>query len=297
MGNQQSTKTCKLEIEVIKLRKKLERETRRTQENEANTQANILRAVRSEFEAKEQAARKQQEELQKNIEENMEMMRLQRLKTVLEPIKPSKIGNIFLNEVISSSHTTSWSRINRNAVLKYHSLPKHCQEFKEILTLFKVSNKSSNYVDNIERIENHYLMSAYLLKREEYRNRYGGNFQEELLFHGTKKQNVYSICMNNFDWRRNGENRRRCYGQGVAFTSISFYATHSTDKMEESKVIIVAKVLLGKIFQSANTLIIPPVGYDTTQINKGKDFIKFDDNEFYPAYVITYHERPCNKTN
>lgn len=58
---------------------------------------------------------------------------------------------------------------------------------------------------------------------------------------------------------------------------------------------ILAKVLVSKMCTGNNNTVIPPDGYDTTGRQNAHVIVKFDDNTFYPAYVIYYSETDFDK--
>lgn len=47
---------------------------------------------------------------------------------------------------------------------------------------------------------------------------------------------------------------------------------------------------MDKCCEGTDNTIIPPNGYDTTTNSKKSVFVKYDDDTFYPAYVVTYYE-------
>lgn len=108
------------------------------------------------------------------------------------------------------------------------------------------------------------------------------------LFHGTDRKNLGSICTNNFNWRRYGKNKGHRFGKGVSFSPISFYATHYGDQDIKKRVMIVAKVLVGNDTIGNKNIDFPPFPYDTTTNFKKDVYVKYVDNEFYPAYIIHY---------
>lgn len=114
----------------------------------------------------------------------------------------------------------------------------------------------------------------------------GGSVSERLFFHGTKKENVDGICKFNFDWRRNGNARGHKFGQGVSFTPDAYYASHYSPYDE--KVMFLAKVLTSRETEGDGDTVVPPENYDTTVNSRRTVFVKYEDDDFYPQYVIHY---------
>ncbi|KAK9753988.1 Poly(ADP-ribose) polymerase catalytic domain [Popillia japonica] len=115
-----------------------------------------------------------------------------------------------------------------------------------------------------------------------------GSINIEELFHGTKRAYVRSICTDNFDWRRCGESVGNKFGHGISFSPISNYATYYADESCDNRVMLLVHVLVGnEIIGSAN-MRLPPDGYDTSIKPNRHVVVKYEDNEFYPAYKITY---------
>lgn len=101
------------------------------------------------------------------------------------------------------------------------------------------------------------------------------------------------ILAENFDWRRCDKKKSK-FGQGVNFATNSYYASHYPDKpSSEAKVIIVANVLVCNTLvitenPKQRKIVVPPHEYDSTKNENGQVLVKYDDNEFYPAFVVWY---------
>lgn len=78
-------------------------------------------------------------------------------------------------------------------------------------------------------------------------------------------------------------------GQGVNFTSVAYFATHYSDTGFD-KVMIIANVLVGKSCQGSAGVSVPPGDCDTTTDHRQPPqvFVKYDDNTFYPAFIVYY---------
>jgi hypothetical protein len=157
----------------------------------------------------------------------------------------------------------------------------------------KIENLITNdrfVVENIVEVKNPFLEKAYQLKKEQKVKQFGQEVNEVLLFHGTKKANLNSICTYNFDWRLFGNNIGHKFGKGVSFSVNATYASNYSDPDDYHKVMIVAKVLIVNVCQGTKDMTSPPPGYDASQKgNNGIVVVKYEDNEFYPAYKLYYH--------
>ncbi|XP_044264720.1 pheromone-processing carboxypeptidase KEX1-like [Tribolium madens] len=142
-------------------------------------------------------------------------------------------------------------------------------------------------IENIVKVENPFLRKAYHAKKKEKQALYGA-VREELLFHGTKKCNVDNICRYNFDFRLFGTNKGHRFGQGVSFSPNAKYASWYSDDSYH-KVMIVADVLIANVCDGDENMNLPPPGFDTSQKPGGSVIVKYEDNEFYPAYKLYYH--------
>ncbi|RZC32613.1 PARP domain containing protein [Asbolus verrucosus] len=144
-------------------------------------------------------------------------------------------------------------------------------------------------IENIVEVHNPFLKKAYDLKKSQKKRQFG-EVHECLVFHGTKKANVNSICTYNFNWRLFGTNKGHKFGKGVSFSTNAKYASNYSDLDLYHKVLIVAKVLITNVCQGHPNMTYPPPGYDTSQKGgSGIVIVKYDDNEFYPAYKLYYH--------
>ncbi|KAG5866953.1 hypothetical protein JTB14_035407 [Gonioctena quinquepunctata] len=113
-----------------------------------------------------------------------------------------------------------------------------------------------------------------------------GTVSEKWLFHGTKEENIYGICQNNFNWRLCKKHK---YGMGVNFAPFSSYAAHYCDKTR-TKVMVLSRVIIGNSCFWTKTMPWPLEPYDTV-ISGGRNVVvKFDDHSFYPDYLIYFRK-------
>lgn len=205
-------------------------------------------------------------------------------------------SNLPVGSSPSPRHRVKRPKINPNyESMKYHyglttvqykSISSSSPEYQNIKNLI---DYKAMVIDDLVEVSNPVLETAYELKKCEKKFSFG-EVSECLLFHGTKSANVGSICTYNFDWRLFGSNRGHKFGKGVNFSPSAKYASNYSDPKNYMKVMIVAKVLMAKICQGHHDMSLPPPGYDTSQKDDNASVIvKFEDNEFYPAYILHYH--------
>ncbi|KAJ8934116.1 hypothetical protein NQ314_013575 [Rhamnusium bicolor] len=213
----------------------------------------------------------------------------------IQAAKPIKFNPAIIKDFLKTTGYGFWcDKFSNSSYLHsfIYPLETHTQEFCNIKSLFTKKNKSCK-VKRIEKIHNPYLLMQYKLKEKQVRRRYG-NTREETVFHGTKKNNAGSICNFNFDWRLKGRHK---FGHGVSFASTSSYATHYGDK-SRNKIMFIVNVLISNQCLGNKKTIIPPLCYDTTTNEKEQVLVKYEDNTFYPAYIIHYEDvKPKWKRN
>ncbi|PSN32359.1 hypothetical protein C0J52_16809 [Blattella germanica] len=143
-------------------------------------------------------------------------------------------------------------------------------------------------ITKIIKVYNRYLEDSYNVKKAAYKRRLNGVFQEMELFHVTGQSNVPSILRNNFD---KSLTVRSKFGNGVSFSPDVEYANRFCNKrVGHKRAVIITKVLVGLSHQGCQNLSQPKSGYDTTTGNNGKVYVKYNDNEFCPKYVVFYND-------
>lgn len=245
-----------------------------------------------------------QQELQRQRQEQALIYEFQRLSVStptpatsnysFQPISV-KVNTTLVYELLKDENYTNLN--NDNSVYSTIPLDNNSWEFSSIKKLFTSTNKNCFKVDNIQKINNPYLLAQYKLMKKCYEKRYG-HTSEKQLFHGTRESNIINICKYNFNWRLRGAARGHKFGQGVSFTPIANYATHYGDKTFD-KVMVVAKVLISNKCLGDQTMVLPPSNCDTTTKDDEHVFVKYEDNTFYPAYLIHYkgidHSKPIRR--
>lgn len=207
----------------------------------------------------------------------------------LRVITKEPISN--LKEFIRTNNSWDYS----SEVFNVTPLPEYHHEYVTIKTLFtNTTKKGLVQILAIYKIENPYLIGRYMLKKKEYITMYG-HVNEEFLFHGTDSSNVDKICETNFNWRLCGNKIGHRYGKGVSFSPISYYASNYCDKKSMTKEMLVAKVLVAKECIGEENMDIPPyfslrrkLRFDTTVKEDRRVIVKYYDDEYYPAYKITF---------
>lgn len=190
----------------------------------------------------------------------------------------------------------TWKCMLANEEVTYINLNQTDFECRQIEELFLNTTKRKFVnIISIHRVQNPYLMGRYSLKKMAMKRTFQGEPKEQCLFHGTKATFAHSICQNNLDWRKHGGSKGHCYGKGVNFSPISHYATYYCDKGDVQKVMLVAKVLICNPCVGNQNMTLPPlcgseshIRYDASAKENGHVIVKYSDDEFYPAYKITF---------
>uniref|UniRef100_A0A0P4WFX8 Poly [ADP-ribose] polymerase n=1 Tax=Scylla olivacea TaxID=85551 RepID=A0A0P4WFX8_SCYOL len=155
-------------------------------------------------------------------------------------------------------------------------------------------------VANIQRIQNNHLWKVYQNKKRFLISLNNGDtmaINEQYLFHGTSHEAVDHICAENFNWRLCGTNVGHLYGQGTYFTNLAKLAhMYGKSNKTDKKVMLVVLVLVGKMTVGHVNMSFPPMNastgrnYDTTcdKETNASIFVKYDRDEYYPAYIVKY---------
>ncbi|XP_060843059.1 protein mono-ADP-ribosyltransferase PARP12-like [Rhopalosiphum padi] len=150
--------------------------------------------------------------------------------------------------------------------------------FNKITTHFKILK--------VQKINNPQIYGMYLLHKEELElDGNSENVKEKTLFHATSIRNAESIARHNIDWRKTNRTR---FGIGACFSPCTHYANKYAGSKEA---FIIAKVLVKNIKTTGinYSLEIPPTNdCDTTLGNGEYVYVKYDDNTFYPEYIVHY---------
>lgn len=187
-----------------------------------------------------------------------------------------------------------WSSYSTNKT-GFVNIPSTSLEGEKLRRFFHKTSRTRDfqlYIMGIARIENPFLHTLYLLKKEELKLR-NGHVDELHLYHGTKKENISRICEDSFNWRLFSEKHK--FGKGISFSPLASYSSHYCDN-SDVKVMLLLKVLVSNATTGSPDMEIPPiiddVTYDTSIKEDTSVIVKYCDNEFYPLYKITYSKRP-----
>ncbi|KAJ3648274.1 hypothetical protein Zmor_020088 [Zophobas morio] len=190
---------------------------------------------------------------------------------------------VLAEEILKDPMTTWWEETAQSPV-ELKEVSENSTEYEEVNGLFRLTSRGMS-ITKLERVENPYLLGHYLMKKEKMRSE-GSYPSERSLFHGTFEKYVSDICKYNFDWRKCGNSRGHKFGQGVSFAPEVSYARHYTTYGED--VMILTKVLVSKDIVGSSSTVVPPAPYDTTKNIKNTVIVKYDDDDFYPQYVIHF---------
>lgn len=169
-------------------------------------------------------------------------------------------------------------------VFQLTELEPSSSEYDKIKTLFANSMRRGYTVDKIQRIENPYLLIQYNLKKLKKEN-----CSEKKLFHGTSEDSVRLICTDNFNWRLAGTSVGHRFGRGVSFSPDSTYSSYYPSVcISDKRTMIVANVLIKSYCLGDSSMTIPDEPADTSIKPDRKVLVKYEDNDFYPMYVIYY---------
>ncbi|KAH1014251.1 hypothetical protein HUJ04_003115 [Dendroctonus ponderosae] len=173
-------------------------------------------------------------------------------------------------------------------------LSKTSGEFATNASLFR-SNNSGFSIAKINSVHNIFNSLHYRLAKEKYDTVYKEGYDETLMFHGTKQDFLDGICTFNFD---RSKIRTHKFGCGISFASNSFYATHyhHDNKKRQDKVMIIAKVLVGRTFEIGNqAMTIPKTMCYTSKNVPQTVIVKYDDHTFLPVAIVHYRGQHFNQ--
>jgi hypothetical protein len=140
----------------------------------------------------------------------------------------------------------------------------------------------------VKRVENYKLYNRYFLKKQHFLHKrlMQNEGNEMMLYHGTKSENVDSICRFGFDLNLSKQ-EQRVLGKGVYFSRYSgnshFYTNFQYGHLKH---MFRARVLLGDLgdgfaynFEHV---------FDSTKDQTEQNYCVFDNEQCYPEYLIIY---------
>ncbi|XP_005988721.1 protein mono-ADP-ribosyltransferase PARP12 [Latimeria chalumnae] len=179
---------------------------------------------------------------------------------------------------------------------KLVQLSASLEEYKKVQTFFQRTMPNVS-IQNISRIQNLALWEVYQWQKEQMKKRSGGKeVSEKQLFHGTDRNLIDAICQHNFDWRICGAHGT-AYGKGSYFARDASYSHNYARSGSSSRVMFVARVLVGQSTQGKSSFLRPPskdgngnLFYDSCVDNESNPsiFVIFEKHQIYPEYLIEY---------
>ncbi|XP_077053685.1 protein mono-ADP-ribosyltransferase PARP12-like isoform X1 [Siphateles boraxobius] len=179
------------------------------------------------------------------------------------------------------------------------SLQSTASEYIKINELFNRTMRGFSIL-KIDRIQNRALWEVFQWQKDcmKKSNR-GREVSEKQLFHGTDRNHVHPISLNNFDWRICGTHGT-AYGKGSYFARDAKYShSYTNDSLDVTRSMFVCRVLVGDYTKGDSDYLRPPskdggdtVFYDSC-VNDVWDpsiFVVFEKHQIYPEYLIEYRD-------
>ncbi|BFZ05099.1 hypothetical protein BsWGS_08137 [Bradybaena similaris] len=173
-------------------------------------------------------------------------------------------------------------------------------EGSTVAAFFEKTAAFGTHVVQVFRIQNRKLWEKYVLKRKHIEEDIGtAELKEKFLFHGTKAENIVSICSEGFDIRVPTANGA-VLGKGIYFSTTARYSEKYVD---DSKMMYLARVLCGWSQQGQKLLTRPSYHskvrrmYDScvNDLDNPTIFTIFDNSQCYPEYLIQFgNNSPAN---
>ncbi|KAM4676574.1 protein mono-ADP-ribosyltransferase PARP12-like [Discoglossus pictus] len=238
--------------------------------------------------------------VQRNLKHGTERKVIRRPRFVsMEEVKRKKSRKPESSEVDSKSAPLHWDTAQIPDVgYKLVTLDQSSDEYNKVKDSFHASLRTVTIL-SIERIQNLALWEVYKWQKEQMKKKNGGTeVDERQLFHGTDDKLVDAICQQNFDWRICGTHGTM-YGKGSYFARDASYShTYSNQTFSKTRVMFMARVLVGDFTTGNSSYLRPPSKnlltsscfYDSCVDNLSKPsiFIIFEKHQIYPEYLIKY---------
>lgn len=189
-----------------------------------------------------------------------------------------------MEQLIQTYLPKDWSKMDDDVDYKLVKIKRKSKLFNEL------ANKTKCYDDacTIYRIENPMLYAQFLLKKKQYELTLKKSNVVYELFHCTHEDFLDSIADSNFDYRQISRGK---FGNGVCFSPDPDYAHKVAGN---TGCMIVADVLIGHTsvvdWPYWPEYDLPSHPTDTTQNKNCTVYVKYQDNEFYPKYAVTYYD-------
>ena len=186
---------------------------------------------------------------------------------------------LLVAEVVKKYFLSVWCETGPDSDSLLVPISEYTQEYNSIVE--KINLTLHKEIDRVVRIQNPYWWVCYLLKKEKC-----PVAQEKTLFHVTGANNISSLVMDNFNWKRV---KRTRYGRGVSVSpSPAFANMHYHENIGFMRAVILAKLLVGYSIMGNYGTKIPPSPYDTTVRKTCNVYVIYYDKEFYLEYVAYY---------
>ncbi|XP_069820595.1 protein mono-ADP-ribosyltransferase PARP14-like isoform X2 [Dendropsophus ebraccatus] len=233
------------------------------------------------------------------LENQMEVfVNLETMMAVIEPTK-EKVKIVRRDLKTETQCPLHWEDMNC-LLFKLVELDPNSEEYETVKSNF---NRTVNCpVKKIQRIQNTYQHTAYLLRKSYITEKNGPcHVNEKHLYHGTAPQNCHSINYSGFNRNFAGKNAA-AFGNGVYFAENASYSANRTysppDPNTGERFIYQVKVLVGRHTKGKSGMKAPPCRtendpfdyYDslTDRCPNPTMFVVFHDDQVYPEYLITF---------
>ena len=187
--------------------------------------------------------------------------------------------------------------------VEFKSVSKNSQEWNDIVGMVHKTLPTTSVVQ-IDRIQHRQLWEKYALEKSHMNHRNNSLVNEELLFHGTRKNNPRLVAesLRGIDFRCSRRDHQLLWGTGAYFAANACYSnrySYYNTQLQAWQMIIV-KVLTGHTCKYRNpipSLTRPPplftgsnLLYDTVCGQSGGSdiYVVYDQDRAYPAYIVSY---------
>ncbi|XP_067283430.1 protein mono-ADP-ribosyltransferase PARP11 isoform X1 [Pseudorasbora parva] len=199
---------------------------------------------------------------------------------------------------IPPSPPTHWENVDPRKPYQLISLRKDSREYQMMERFVRDVGLLNYPIVSIKRIQNIDLWELFRRKKIQLMRIKGqSDIEEQILFHGTSKKNVHSICTFNFSCRLSDKKRRgHVLGKGTYFAKHASLATRYCENTSQgTKVMLLARVLVGTSKTGRQDYCTPNDDQDENIHDSCVDdalcpriFVIFDSDQIYPEYVLEY---------
>ena len=221
-------------------------------------------------------------------------------------------------EIIASqnhpeSEPADWSPQAR--ICELFEVTKSSSEWIKISSLF-MATMSGYKITSIKRVQNQLLWKKYQLEKETVEKKNGGEANEKLLFHGSRKVSAEDIVDsdNGLDMRVSSEGmwgkanyfaEKAMYSDSYAYQYTQQFTSTTVKEMLVFKVITGASITLPpdqslrmppEKEASGTDVTLKKMRYDTVNgvTRSTQVYMTYDNYKSYPAYIVTYHKESAH---